>query len=120
MWAVHRQGVNPGLCRLMGTKTGKGNLTLHPLPMPEVYHAVSCLKDYVFFLFPGLPLWHREVPRLGVESELQLQVYTTATATPDLRHACDLHCSLRQHQILNPWSWARDQTHILTEVMPGS
>ena len=24
-----------------------------------------------------------EVPRLGVESELQLPVYTTATATPD-------------------------------------
>ena len=26
---------------------------------------------------------HMEVPRLGVESELQLPVYTTATATPD-------------------------------------
>ena len=26
---------------------------------------------------------HTEVPRLGVESELQLPAYTTATATPD-------------------------------------
>ena len=27
--------------------------------------------------------WHMEVPRLGVESELPLLAYTTATATPD-------------------------------------
>ena len=27
-----------------------------------------------------------EVPRLGVESELQLPAYATATATPDPRH----------------------------------
>ena len=27
-----------------------------------------------------------EVPKLGVESELQLSAYTTATATPDLSH----------------------------------
>ena len=30
-----------------------------------------------------------EVPRLGVESELQLPAYTTATATQDLSRACD-------------------------------
>ena len=30
-----------------------------------------------------LHLWHMEVPRLGVESELQLPAYTTATATRD-------------------------------------
>ena len=29
-------------------------------------------------------LWHMEFPRLGVESELQPQAFTTATATPDL------------------------------------
>ena len=28
--------------------------------------------------------------------------YPTAMATPDLRHICDLHCSLQQCQILNP------------------
>ena len=49
-----------------------------------------------------------EIPRLGAESELQLPAYTTATATQSLRHNCDLHCSLWQHQILNPLSKARD------------
>ena len=29
-----------------------------------------------------------QVPGVGVESELQLQAYTTATATPDLSHIC--------------------------------
>ena len=33
------------------------------------------------FSFLGLHLQHMEVPRLGVESELELPAYTTATAT---------------------------------------
>ena len=32
----------------------------------------------VYFCILGLPLYHMEVPRLGVESELQLLAYTTA------------------------------------------
>ena len=55
-----------------------------------------------------------EVPSLGVGSELQLPAYTTATATPDLSHICDLCCSLRT--ILNPLSEARDGTHILMDT----
>ena len=51
-----------------------------------------------------------EVPRFGVKSELQLLAYTTATATPDPSHICDLHYSSGQHQILNPLIEARDQT----------
>ena len=51
-----------------------------------------------------------EVPRLGVESELQLPAYTTATATPDLSLICNLHHSSRHRQILNPLIEARDQT----------
>ena len=51
-----------------------------------------------------------EVPRLGVESELQPPAYTIATATPDLGCVSDLQCSLRQHRILNPLSWARNRT----------
>ena len=34
-----------------------------------------------------------EIPRLGVESELLLLVYTTATETRDLSCICDLHHS---------------------------
>ena len=54
-----------------------------------------------------------EVPRLGVESELQLPAYTTTVATVDPSHICDLCCSLQQNQLLNPLSVAGDQTRIL-------
>ena len=67
----------------------------------------------LFFFFLGLHLQLMEVPRLGVESELRLEAYTTETATPDLSCICDLQCSLQQCWILNPMSEARDQTHIL-------
>ena len=52
-----------------------------------------------------------EVPRLGVELELQLPAY--ATATPDLSHICSLYHSSQQRQIVNPLSEARDQIHNL-------
>ena len=42
-----------------------------------------------------------EVPRLGVESELQPPAYTTSTATQDLSRICNLHHRSRQHRILN-------------------
>ena len=54
-----------------------------------------------------------EVPRLGVESELQLLAYTTATAMQDPSHICDLHHSLWQCQILNALSKARNGTRNL-------
>ena len=54
-----------------------------------------------------------EVPRLGVELELQLPAYTIVTAMPDLNQICDLHCSSWQHQIPNPLSEARDRICIL-------
>ena len=66
---------------------------------------------YLFF-FLGWHLWHVEFPRLGVESELQLLAYTTATATPDPSRVCHLHHSSWQHRILNPVSKARDRPHI--------
>ena len=54
-----------------------------------------------------------DVPRLGVELELLLVVYATATAMPDTSHVCDLHRSSRQRQILNPGHEARDRTRNL-------
>ena len=63
-------------------------------------------KDYV--------IRHMEVPRPGVESEVQLlataiaTATSTATATWDLSCVCDLHHSSRPHQIHNPLSKARD------------
>ena len=54
-----------------------------------------------------------EAPKLGVESELQLPAYATATAVPDPSHVFDLHYSSQQRQILNPLSKARDRTQVM-------
>ena len=69
------------------------------------------------YLFLGLNSWHMEVPRLGVEWELQLPAYTIATAMQDPSHVCDLHHSLQQHEILNPLREARDRTYILMDLV---
>ena len=49
----------------------------------------------------GLQPWHMEVPRRGVQSELQLLAYT-ATAMPETSSVCNLHHSSQQPRILNP------------------
>ena len=41
----------------------------------------TSVEVFFFFFFLGPHLWHMEVPRLGVKSELQVLAYTTATAT---------------------------------------
>ena len=49
--------------------------------------------NFVFcfgFCFLGLYLTHMEIPRLGVESEVQLLAYATATAMPDMRCICTM------------------------------
>ena len=50
----------------------------------------------VCFFFLGPQPRHMEVLRLGVELELLLPAYTTATATQDLSLMCNLHHSSRQ------------------------
>ena len=62
------------------------------------------ILNFFFFCFLGLHHWHVEVPKLGVELELQLPPYPTATATQELSCICDLHRSSRQCQILNSLS----------------
>ena len=69
-------------------------------------------NSFFFLLFRAVPT-HLEVPRLGVESELQLLAYATARAISDLSHVCDLHHSSWQWRILNPLRETRDQTHNL-------
>lgn len=64
--------------------------------------------SFLLFFFLQPHLRHMEVAGPGVKSELQLPASTTATATLDVSQACDLCHSLWQHQILNPWSEARD------------
>ena len=71
---------------------------------------------FCFVLFLGLHPWSMEVSSLGVELELQLPAYTTATAMPDPSHICDLYHSSQPHQIPTPLSKARDWTHILMDT----
>ena len=52
---------------------------------------------------------HMEVPRvLGIELEVQLLAYATATTMRDLSHVCDLHHHSRRLWILNSRSGAKD------------
>ena len=84
------------------------------------YHQATKGTPPFFFFFLQPHLQHMDVPRLGVELELQLQAYATATAMLDPSHICDLSLSLQQHWILNPLSKARYQNHILIDTMPGT
>ena len=98
----------------IGTRSGQRGWQGHVME-----HLVDCGEKFVFYLTSffsllffcclGSHLWHMESPRLGVESELQLPVYTTVTATSDPSCICDLHYSSRQPQILKPLIKARDQ-----------
>ena len=55
---------------------------------------------------------HMEVPKLGVQLELQLPAYITATARPDPSLIFDLNQSSQQHRILNPLSEAKVPSQI--------
>jgi len=67
--------------------------------------AINFQKELSFFLgVRGPHMGHMEVPRLGVESEMPLPVYITATAMQDLSQLC----RSGQCLILNPLSKTRD------------
>ena len=76
--------------------------SMFPLP-GELVFIFFCF--FFLFCFLGPHLKHMEIPRLGVQSELQLPAYTTATAMPGLSHIC----GLQQWWIPGPLSEARDQ-----------
>ena len=61
----------------------KNNLKLQP----KIKTALGSSLIKLLILKPpflGLHLWHMEIPRLGIKSELQLPTYATATVTQDL------------------------------------
>ena len=72
-----------------------------------------CLLLFLLINFLEPRPRHMEVPRLGVESELQLPAYTAATATQDPSQVCNLYHSSWQCWILNPLIETRDWIHIL-------
>ena len=80
-----RQGhhLSLGFCpsrpkRMLLLPTENSELHFLPLKMPEI-QGIGLF--FFFFFFLGPHLQHREVPRLRVESELQLPATATATAT---------------------------------------
>ena len=90
---------------------------------PVIYHCITnypqaffffffffCLLLLLLLLFLGPLPRHMEVPRLGVELELQPPAYARATATRDPSRVCNLHHSSRQRRIVNPLSKGRDRT----------
>ena len=79
------------------------------------YSFLVCFCLY-FFHFLGPYLWYMEVPRLGIELELQLLTYAIATETWDPGHVCDLRHSSQQCRIPYPLSEAKDLTHILLDA----
>ena len=71
----------------------------------------SQVNNMSSFLSFGPHVRHMEVPRL------QLPAYTTtATATWDLSHICDLCCRLQPGQPLDPLSEARNRSFILMDT----
>ena len=60
------------------------------------------LPQTIFLVFLRPHLRYMEVPRLGVESELQLPANTTATAMRNLSYIWELRYTSQQLRILNP------------------
>ena len=81
-----------------------------------VQRTFMLVSNFFFYFFLGLHQWHREVPRLGVESELQPLAFTTATAMPDSSCICNLHHSSWERRILNPLSEARERICVLMDT----
>ena len=81
--------------------------TFVSLGTPRIFYIP--VSGIFFFAFLGPHLWLMEVPRLGVELEMELLAYTTATAMADQSRVCNL-------QILIPLNEAWDRTRILMDT----
>ena len=91
--------------------------TLVSMSTPSTQILVSfCFVLFLFLSFQGHTQGIWSFPRLGVELELHLLAYVTATATQDLSPLCNLHHRSQQHQILNLLIRARAQTCILMDA----
>ena len=89
MFMAHTDMVKPQiLTEHNGFNNGPGSLKF--MDYPQANFSGGCVL--------GPHWWRMEVPRLGVELELQLLAYTTATATWDPSHIWDLHHSSRQQR----------------------
>ena len=89
-------------------------------PNDDFFYFYYSFLNFYYFLARGVEFMATPatcyVSRLGDESELQLPVYTTATAMGNPSRIWDLHHSSWQHQILNSLREARNQTCILMDT----
>jgi len=97
------------LVRRGGKKERRARRGLNTFQFVEVHQHKPRNPFFFFFFFFCFCFLvphsrHMKVPSLGVQPELQLLAYTTATATPDPSCVCNLHHSSQQCQILNPLS----------------
>ena len=74
---------------------------------PKTAFFFNFILFFVFLPFPGSLPRHMEVPRLGVELELQLLTYTTATATQDPSRVCTLTAAHGNARSLTHWARPR-------------
>ena len=70
----------------------------------------------IFLSFLWLHLRHMGVPRLGVQTELQMSAHATATAMQHTSRVYNVHHSSQQGQIHNPLSEAGDRTCVLMDT----
>ena len=81
---LSKQDLHPGFCLC---SPGRG-------PKADTFYVLELFGLSLYaFCFLGPHPRHMEVLRLGVELELQLPAYTTATATRDPSCVWDLHHS---------------------------
>ena len=109
----------------VGTQDGCGSLEASSAQL--LPGSAACFPHFLnlnfllfFFSFLRPHLWPMGVPRVGVQLELQAYSTATATATQDLSYICDLRYRFQQRWELNPLSEARDRTHILMDTVSGS
>ena len=76
------------------------------------FSLLSCLLSFCYL---GPCLHHIEVPRLGVQCELQLLAYATAVWDPSPEPRLQL---MPQQRIINPLSEARDRSQVFTDTSP--
>ena len=92
-----------------------GNGLTHYSVQHHAYHLrADLLFFFVFFGGRAAPVAYG-----GSQARVPVRAVTTdlcrATATWDLNRICNLHHSSEQHQILDPLSKARYQTHVLMD-----
>ena len=67
-------------------------------PLPASFSGIESFSSFFFLVFLSPHPQHTEVPRPGVESELRLPAYSTATAIQDPSRVYNLHHSSQQCQ----------------------